>query len=158
MTLEIILYLVVGLAALAIIYAIASFVFYTVLEIAVRGLLPFLIVRYFTLCMDSDVSWTLSIAAALVAMFPKIKQLFKDPQAFFGEMSERMDRVNRRNSSYRRSESNTDTDDSVAPEFRNRVCCGSCFWNKSRESYYTNCDLHPDKSSASDHCSDWRTA
>lgn len=108
MTLELILYLVVGLAALAIIYAIASFVFYTVLEIAVRGLLPFLIVRYFTFGMNSDVSWTLSIIAALLGMFPKIKQLFKDPHAFIGEMRDRMDRVNRSNSSYRGNDTDTE--------------------------------------------------
>jgi len=156
MTLEIIIYAVVGLVVVMFIFAIVGVVFHFILEIALHGLLPFLIVRFLTFGMDSDVSWTLSIIAALLGMFPKIKQLFKDPHAFIGEMRDRMDRVNRSNISYRGSDS--EKDDSVAPEFRNRVCCGSCFWNKARESYYTSCDLHPDKNSSSDCCSDWRQA
>ena len=163
MTLKIFLTAILALIVLVCVFAVAGVIFSFIFEILAYGLLPFIVVRCLTYIgemngMSSGAAWTLSIIAGLWGMYPKVKQLFNNPQAFIREMRDRHDRVATSNNSYRSSNSDRDEDNPVAPEFRHRVCCGSFFWNKARESYYTNCDLHPDVGSASDSCSDWQPA
>lgn len=165
MTWEIFLTALLAVAVVVIVLTVVNVALTYVFEIVLHGLVPFLIVRCITFTMEhwmgSTIAWTLSIIAALWGMYPKVKQLFTDPGAFTSEMRERMDRVakehNKRLERYKNL-GNHKEEDTILPEFRHRSCCGSCYWNMARNSYNTNCGLHPDVGDVTHYCSDWRSA